>query len=70
MRVHPMFLMTCVGRIMDAASTRKKAALGASVMRRSATSNPTPKFLRRSPQMNTDCFIFAAVLVIQHECLT
>ncbi|NOZ50714.1 MAG: hypothetical protein GXP37_11805 [Chloroflexi bacterium] len=28
----------------DAANTRKKEALGASVMRRSATSNLTPKF--------------------------
>jgi len=32
--VRPMFLVACVGRIMDAANTRKKEALGASVMRR------------------------------------
>ncbi|NOZ48420.1 MAG: hypothetical protein GXP37_00030 [Chloroflexi bacterium] len=45
-----MFLVACVGRIMDAANTRKKEALGASVMRRSrsATSILTPKFLGRS----------------------
>ncbi|NOZ49957.1 MAG: hypothetical protein GXP37_07910, partial [Chloroflexi bacterium] len=36
-------------RIMDAANTRKKEALGASVMRRSATSNLTPNFLGRTP---------------------
>ena len=40
-----MFLVACVGRIMDAVNTRKNEALGASVMRRSATSNLTSKFL-------------------------
>ncbi|NOZ49862.1 MAG: hypothetical protein GXP37_07410 [Chloroflexi bacterium] len=34
---------------MDAANTRKKEALGASVMRRSATSNLTPKILPHTP---------------------
>ena len=48
-RVRPMFLVACVGRIMDAANTRKNEALGASVMRRSATSNLTPKFLGHTP---------------------
>jgi len=43
-----MFLVACVGRIMDAANTRKKEALGASVMRRSATSNLTPECLGRT----------------------
>jgi len=38
MGVRPLFLVACVGRIMDAANTQKKEALGASVMRRSATS--------------------------------
>ncbi|NOZ51453.1 MAG: hypothetical protein GXP37_15615 [Chloroflexi bacterium] len=44
-RVRPLFLVAYVGRIMDAANTRKKEALGASVMRRSTTSNLTTKFL-------------------------
>jgi len=43
-----MFLVASVGRIMDAANIRKKEALGASVMRRSATSNLTPKFRGRT----------------------
>jgi len=42
-----MFLVACVGRIMDAANTRKKEALGASVS--SATSNLTPNFRGRTP---------------------
>jgi len=47
--VRPLFLVACVGRIMDVANTRKKEALDASVMRRSATSNLTPNFLKRTP---------------------
>jgi len=43
-----MFLVACVGRIMDVANTRKKEALGASVMRRSVPSNLTPNFLGRT----------------------
>ena len=46
--VRPLFLMACAGRIMDAANTRKNKALGASVMRRSATPNPIPKFRGRT----------------------
>ncbi|NOZ50794.1 MAG: hypothetical protein GXP37_12225 [Chloroflexi bacterium] len=37
-------------RITAAANTRKKEAFGASVMRRSATSNLTPKFLGHTPR--------------------
>ncbi|NOZ49798.1 MAG: hypothetical protein GXP37_07070 [Chloroflexi bacterium] len=47
-----MFLVACVGRIMDAANTRKKEALGASV---SATSNLTPKFLGHTHRKTSDC---------------
>jgi len=50
-----MFLVACVGRIMDAANTRKNEALGASVMRRSATSNLTPNFLKRTPKWTGAC---------------
>jgi len=53
-----MFLVACVGRIMmDAANTQKKEALGASVMRRSATSNLTPNFLGRTPGNMPCCFL-------------
>jgi len=50
-----MFLVVCVSRIMDAANTRKNEALGASVMRRSATSNLPPKFRGRTRLSSPSC---------------
>jgi len=61
-RVRPLFLVACVGRIMDAANTRKKEALGASVMRRSATSNLTPNSWD-APHVK-GCFDRAVLLVV------
>ena len=54
-----MFLVACVGCIHDAANTRKNEALGASRMRRSVTSNLTPKFLRHTRRVGAvDTILF------------